>query len=287
MGAFTSALGMAGGGNFITSAFVGGVVSSLQGGEYGSGFLSAGVVALAVPAINSSIGNGAGRVAARAIVGGTVTHITGGKFANGAAMAAFQGALQEIGEFTGSGSGAAKRNIDPDDPQVIAANARLDAAMKNKGIAKAGFVTRKEARLAAANQYASDAYVTGREANWAVLELSDGTFGYSSPRVGAMGEISVGLYKKRFYLSMKSGGVSVVGIDSIGHNHLMGDFNLSYSDYDLVNNPLSSHRGSEVWLWNELGKATSLRGDLSIKSYGLPKTVDGIRQKEYDIPVSW
>ncbi len=94
MGAFTSVLGMAGGGNFLSSAFVGGVSSALQGGSFGSGFFSAGVVAMSAPGI-AKIGSATGKVAVRALVGGTVSALTGGKFANGAAMAAFQGVLQE------------------------------------------------------------------------------------------------------------------------------------------------------------------------------------------------
>ena len=95
MGAFTSVLGMAGGGNILASAFVGGVISGLQGGNFGSGFLSAGVLALAVPGINANIDGRVGQVIAKALLGGTVSSLTGGKFANGAAMAAMQGALQK------------------------------------------------------------------------------------------------------------------------------------------------------------------------------------------------
>ena len=96
MGAFTSVLGLAGGGNALSSAFVGGVSSALQGGSFGSGFFSAGVVAMVAPGIGK-IGSATGRVAVRALLGGTVSALTGGKFANGAAMAAFQGVLQEGG----------------------------------------------------------------------------------------------------------------------------------------------------------------------------------------------
>ncbi|MFZ2755071.1 MAG: RHS repeat-associated core domain-containing protein, partial [Lysobacteraceae bacterium] len=96
MGAFTSVLGLAGGGNAFVSAFAGGVSSALQGGNFGSGFLSAGVTALAVPGINANVGSRVGRVIARALLGGTVSSLTGGKFASGAAMAAMQGALDNL-----------------------------------------------------------------------------------------------------------------------------------------------------------------------------------------------
>ena len=94
IGAFTSVLGMAGGGNVFVTALVAGVSSALQDGNFGSGFLSAGVTALAVPAMSGRIG----QVVARALVGGTVSSLTGGKFANGAAMGAMQGVLRHVGE---------------------------------------------------------------------------------------------------------------------------------------------------------------------------------------------
>jgi hypothetical protein len=72
----------------------GGVISVMQGGKFGHGFVSAGATKAASPWINS-IGDGArelapARVATAALVGGTVSAATGGKFANGAVTAAFQ-----------------------------------------------------------------------------------------------------------------------------------------------------------------------------------------------------
>lgn len=75
-------------------AMAGGVISVMQGGKFGHGFISAGATKAASPWINS-IGDGAramapARVATAALVGGTVSAATGGKFANGAVTAAFQ-----------------------------------------------------------------------------------------------------------------------------------------------------------------------------------------------------
>ena len=75
-------------------ALTGGVLSDLQGGKFGHGFLSAGITKLASQHLISGIGGvGADRVFARTLiagaVGGTVTELTGGKFANGARTAAF------------------------------------------------------------------------------------------------------------------------------------------------------------------------------------------------------
>ncbi|MGY0651179.1 RHS repeat domain-containing protein [Luteimonas sp. A537] len=74
-------------GNVTASGVAGGVLADLQGGKFGHGFLSAGVVAAAGPGLNK-IDNGALRATTAAIVGGTVSELTGGKFANGAATAA-------------------------------------------------------------------------------------------------------------------------------------------------------------------------------------------------------
>ena len=112
MGAFTSVLGMAGGGSIVASAFVGGVISGLQGGNFGSGFLSAGVVALAVPGINANISGRVRQVVARALLGGTVSSLTGGKFANGAAMAAFQEVLQDAGQGFRKSTVRGNRNLE-------------------------------------------------------------------------------------------------------------------------------------------------------------------------------
>jgi RHS repeat-associated protein len=77
-------------GNAIANGFVGGIAAELGGGDFGDGFLSAGVSALAKPYIRG-IGTdqySGSRVAVRAILGGTISELTGGKFANGAVSAA-------------------------------------------------------------------------------------------------------------------------------------------------------------------------------------------------------
>ena len=79
----------------LAHGVAGGVMSRLQGGKFGDGFLSAGVAELSSPMIDN-IGPGRmdpsyapARVAVAAVVGGTTSAITGGKFANGAITAAF------------------------------------------------------------------------------------------------------------------------------------------------------------------------------------------------------
>ncbi|HTF98250.1 MAG TPA: RHS repeat-associated core domain-containing protein [Cellvibrio sp.] len=91
------------GGNLLTSgqiagqifahATVGGVMSTLQGGKFGHGFLSAGFTKSITGSGLTEFGNSSGAIVgetiAAATVGGTVSEMTGGKFASGAQTAAF------------------------------------------------------------------------------------------------------------------------------------------------------------------------------------------------------
>jgi hypothetical protein len=93
----------------------GGVMSSLQGGKFGNGFLSAGVAEAASPGIDrldsqNPIGQSisAQRVIAAAIVGGTTSVIAGSKFGNGALTAAFGRAFNEEAKIR-----AAKKKFPP------------------------------------------------------------------------------------------------------------------------------------------------------------------------------
>ena len=70
----------------------GGVMEVLQGGNFGNGFVAAGLTAAMMPQIGK-IGNDVGRTITGAIVGGTISEATGGKFANGAISGAIQAAM--------------------------------------------------------------------------------------------------------------------------------------------------------------------------------------------------
>jgi len=103
-GAFSGAVFGAVGGYFgggfslpkvAASATAGGVVSSLEGGKFGSGFLSAGLGSALMPTIDG-INQGVVRYTAAALVGGTASVIAGGKFANGAETAVFQIAAESM-----------------------------------------------------------------------------------------------------------------------------------------------------------------------------------------------
>ena len=71
----------------LAHALAGGVTSTALGGDFQSGFLSAGFAELAGPMYKDlgAVGEGV----ARAVVGGTMSQLGGGKFANGALSAAY------------------------------------------------------------------------------------------------------------------------------------------------------------------------------------------------------
>lgn len=96
------ALGAGGfGANWETLGFavMGGITSEINGGQFGHGFISAGVGAIAGAAIGDP-GAGwelAGQTLASMVVAGTISEMTGGKFANGAMYAAFSAVAGMVG----------------------------------------------------------------------------------------------------------------------------------------------------------------------------------------------
>ena len=102
MGAFTAAItfGISTAGNLtygqqlFARAVSGGVIESLQGGNFGSGFVAAGLTAMFMPQLGG-IDNNVVRTAVGALIGGTISVATGGKFANGAISGAIQGAMSK------------------------------------------------------------------------------------------------------------------------------------------------------------------------------------------------
>ena len=86
----------------LAHGIAGGVMSSLEGGKFGSGFASAGIAESFSGAIDKiDTGNPIGqsvsaqRVVAAAILGGTASAVAGGKFANGAITGAFSRAFND------------------------------------------------------------------------------------------------------------------------------------------------------------------------------------------------
>ncbi|MDC0601904.1 hypothetical protein OAP14_02615 [Aliiglaciecola sp.] len=103
-GAFTSmaflgvgqaTMGMHGAVKALAHGVTGGIISDLQGGKFGHGFISAGLTKGAQVAglISDKLIQG---IIGSALVGGTISKITGNKFANGAITAAFQFAMNRF-----------------------------------------------------------------------------------------------------------------------------------------------------------------------------------------------
>lgn len=81
-------------GGFVGSGLWGGAQASIEGGDFGRGFLAAGIGAFVG---GQDIQGGWGFMAS-AVTGGVVSEITGGKFKNGAATAAFSWALSKAAQ---------------------------------------------------------------------------------------------------------------------------------------------------------------------------------------------
>lgn len=96
-GGLTFGVGMAfQGANIYAQMFVrgvtGGIIEGISGGDFGNGFVAAGLTAAFMPQVGY-IQNDYARSAVGAIVGGSISKATGGKFANGAISGAIQGAM--------------------------------------------------------------------------------------------------------------------------------------------------------------------------------------------------
>ena len=113
----------------IAQSMTGGVIEMLQGGNFGNGFVTAGLTAAAMPhvgRINSNIG----RTTLGALVGGTISKATGGKFANGALSGAIQAAMSHRGVARDS-------KADGERPSLAKANAAVSeayTALENHGL---------------------------------------------------------------------------------------------------------------------------------------------------------
>ncbi len=80
----------------LTHGIAGGVMSTLQGGNFGHGFASAGFGEAMSPTL-AGIESVPGQAIATAVVGGTASVLAGGKFGNGAVTAAFGFAFNRLG----------------------------------------------------------------------------------------------------------------------------------------------------------------------------------------------
>ncbi|WP_460762712.1 RHS repeat-associated core domain-containing protein, partial [Lysobacter fragariae] len=107
------AMGFGAVGNVVAQGFSGGIMESIQGGNFGNGFVAAGLTAAAMPGVGA-IDNGVARTMVGAIVGGSISEATGGKFANGAIGGAVQAAMSgpsEVDSESDDGSAYCKGGI--------------------------------------------------------------------------------------------------------------------------------------------------------------------------------
>ena len=135
MGAFTAAItfgigtatNLTAGQQLFARAVTGGLLEGLQGGNFGSGFVAAGLTAMFMPQLGGY--SAPVRTALGALIGGTISAATGGKFANGAISGAIQGAMARAPRTNHAGGDA------PADPKKAA------LAMKSatRALAKSGF----------------------------------------------------------------------------------------------------------------------------------------------------
>jgi RHS repeat-associated protein len=125
----------------LAHGMAGGVMSKLQGGKFGHGFVSAGVTQALSGKIDgidpSNTGVSAKRVIAAALVGGATSAATGGKFANGAITAAFSRAFNDELHFDGK-----KLSWLDDDGKVVqqwdAVSGRTGATSEDQAVANFG-----------------------------------------------------------------------------------------------------------------------------------------------------
>ena len=87
----------------FSHSLTGGVLGVAQGGNFGSGFVSAGITKYSGSYIDAEFGGEtlpeiATGTAASMVVGGTISELTGGKFSNGAKTAAFQYLFNQKGK---------------------------------------------------------------------------------------------------------------------------------------------------------------------------------------------
>ncbi len=102
----------------------GGVMSTVQGGKFGHGFITAGIMK-GVGKIQT--GSNLGRTMIQSLVGGTLSKLTGGKFANGAVTSAIQYVVNEIGGLASAQKAPQQR------ANEIAAEITERGYIKNKG----------------------------------------------------------------------------------------------------------------------------------------------------------
>ena len=244
----------------LENGIVGGVLSSLQGGEFGNGFISAGVTAGVMPKVGG-LPYASERLVASAMIGGTISVLSGGKFANGAATAAFIYAFSSLasgGNATGSGSGT-----------VSSPSTSTDVSLAG------GEYGSPEAAVDTFGQdYADAAKSSGSEYQTGIVQMMGGdgfgppAYAYTTPFTGDPGS---GVVPSGTYLPALR---STYGDALFGYAHIHADSNMIFSLYDYQ----FMHGGnSPLYLYNQSGETRALR-DSIVRSAVTSASIQGANQ---------
>jgi RHS repeat-associated protein len=161
------------GARMFAQAVTGGIVESLQGGNFGAGFVTAWVGAAVAPGLRN-LGT-VKRVVVAAIVGGTLSEITGGKFANGAVSWAVSAAMSAGQENRSASLKSTEDNgfgkFETEEPQAL-----KDLKIKYPGISKrmdskwaasfAGFFREEYGFIALENPSGTEMRYVNLESEW-------------------------------------------------------------------------------------------------------------------------
>jgi hypothetical protein len=244
-------------------AATGGILSDLQGGKFGHGFVTAGVSAGASPLIDT-IGGGQAtgrpaRIVVQALVGGAVSKGMGGDFANGAVTAAF---ARVFGE---AATGGDDMMLGSGDVSASLAGA-IDTSM-----AASGFSSRNDAARAFGDVYGPMS-VDGTPQEFAagIIKVGPDNFGYTAALEGAVRgrTLAVGALHRALG---KAYGRSYV---AMAHTHW--DANQSFSSYDLhfaqvmplyLRNTSGQTRLLDRSIINRTLQSSNIRGANRIQTY--------------------
>jgi RHS repeat-associated protein len=190
-----------GGGTIVAQAFSGGIVESLQGGNFGAGFVTAWVGAAVAPGLRNL--GAVKRVVVAAIVGGTLSEITGGKFANGAASWAVSAAMvDDTTEVIGTAS-----DLPIDKIRTTKVSGILERSALN---AESGYSTENDAAIAQYNAYSGDYEAAGKD---------NEVMGVTFKRDGRHYFSTVMTVPKQFEATISLKGIRVTELSGYTHTH--------------------------------------------------------------------
>ena len=220
-------------------------MESPQGGNFGSGFVTAWLGAALLPGLSKRFGgNVVKRVIVMAIVGGTLSEATGGKFANGALSWAVQAAManrEQINTVGSTGEGGLE-SASPSD--IASADAFLQNDSVNAGQlfcnSNCPWKTPEAAHEAAGNRYLGASRVTRREVAWRVYKVDANSYSFTYGAISAVGAPSAS-----FPAYLKTRGLIY---DSSGHTHWDSNYQFSGQDWLFITQGRASGNGHTLYL---------------------------------------